>query len=67
MKVIRYEYDSFLLGCECCSGSTSICEVYEDGKLVSEFNMDYCESEKDLREWLPDMEPFEIDPESRWF
>ena len=67
MRVIRYEYDSFLLGCGCCSDSTSICEVYEDDKLVSEFNMDYCESEKDLRERLPNMEPFEVDPDSRWF
>lgn len=67
MRVIRYEYDSFLLGCGCCSDSTSICEVYEDDKLVSEFNMDYCENEKDLRECLPYMEPFEVDADSRWF
>lgn len=69
MRTIRYEYDSFLLGCGCCSDSISICEIYEDGKLVSEFDADWCENEEELREALSslNLEPFEVDPDSRWF
>jgi len=69
MRVIRYEYDSFLLGCGCCSDSRSTCEVYENDRLVSAFDIDYCENEQDLREWVSHLglEPFEVDPDSRWF
>jgi hypothetical protein len=69
MRTIRYEYDSFLLGCGCCSDSTSICEIYEDAKLVSEFDINYCENEQELRQALSslNLEPFEVDPDSRWF
>ena len=70
MKVIRYEYDSFLLGCECCSDSSSVYEIYEDGKQVNFYAGDpiqVCENEEDLRKYLSHLEPFEVDPDSRWF
>lgn len=67
MRVIRYEYNTFLLGCECCSDSESFYEQYEDFKLIDSDSLCCCANEQELREYLAHLEPFEVDPDSRWF
>lgn len=72
MRTIRYEYNSFLSGCECCSDGiyNSVYEIYEDGKQTNFYAGDpveVCEDEEDLRRHLSHLEPFEVDPDSRWF
>lgn len=67
-RIITYNYDSWTEGCGCCSNSSSTYDVYEDGICVSYDNgCDLCTDEGELREILKHLEPFDIDPDSRWF
>lgn len=67
-RIITYNYDSWTEGCGCCSNSSSTYDVYEDGVCVSCDNWcEVSENEDDLREILKHLEPFDIDPDSRWF
>lgn len=67
-RVIRYEYYSWSLGCECCSDSSSTYECWEDGKLVAEdVFVEWCSDESELREALKHLEPFDIHPDCEWF
>lgn len=67
-RTITYNYDSWTEGCGCCSNSSSTYDVYEGGICVSYDNWCYlCSNEADLREILSHLEPFDVDPDSRWF
>lgn len=67
-RVIEYTYYSFMLGCDCCSDSTSSYDMWEDGDLVAEeVWCDWCENEEELREALEHLEPFEVSERSRWY
>lgn len=67
-RVIEYTYYSFMLGCDCCSDSTSSYNMWENGDLVAEDVVcDLYENEKELRESLAHLEPFAVSEDSRWF
>lgn len=67
-RLIKYTYYSWVLGCECCSDSTSTYDMWEDGVLIQEDC--FCEwagNEEELREILSHLEPFQVHPDSKWF
>ena len=67
-RVVYYTYNTFDLGCGCCSDSFSTYDVFEDGKTVSEdVTCPVMENEKELREYLEHLEPFDVDSDSQWF
>jgi len=67
-RVIQYWYGVVEQGCECCSESFSEYTMWEDGVcVVDDSSMQICENEQDLRKYLAYLEPFDVDPDSRWF
>ena len=67
-RVIKYEYYSWTLGCECCSDSSSTYDMWEDGVLVDEdVWCKLCSDEQELREVLEHLLPFNVHPDSEWF
>lgn len=67
-RVIEYWYESWTEGCGCCSNSSSTYSMWEDGELVVEDNWcELAENEEELREYLRNLEPFEVSSNSRWF
>jgi hypothetical protein len=67
-RVIHYYYNTYDLGCGCCSDSLSEYTMWEGGKCVEyDQPIALCENEQDLRKYLEYLEPFDVDPDSRWF
>lgn len=66
-RLIMYRYNSWTEGCGCCSNSESIIELYEDNILLKEIHCVVCGNEAELRIELKHLEPFDVDPDSRWF
>lgn len=67
-RVILYEYNTFDLGCGCCSDSFSAYDVFEDGVLVvDERSCHVLENEEQLREYLAHLEPFDVHPDTKYF
>jgi len=67
-RVIQYWYAVVEEGCGCCSDSFSEYTMWEDGVMVEyDCPMQICENEQDLRKYLAYLEPFDVDPDSRWF
>lgn len=64
-RLIKYEYYSYTLGCECCSESSSTYDLWEDGELVGDVvDCPLCENEEDLRKHLAHLEPFDVHSDS---
>ncbi len=68
-RVVLYEYNTFDLGCGCCSETYSEYSAYEDGKMTTNLPIPckLCENEEELRKELAHLEPFEVDSESQYF
>jgi hypothetical protein len=66
-RIISYSYNSFDLGCGCCSESFSTYDVFEDGKLVGDdVSCPVMENEEKLRDYLAHLEPFDVDSNSQY-
>jgi len=58
-RLIHYYYNTYNLGCGCCSDSFSEYTMWEDGiMVVDDRPMQICENEKDLRKYLAYLDPF---------
>lgn len=67
-RVVLYQYNTFDLGCGCCSDSFSTYDVFEDGVLVvDDRSCRVLESEEQLREYLVHLEPFDVRPDTIYF
>lgn len=67
-RLIEYQYSVVDQGCGCCHMSFSEYSMWKDGVLVTEdCSVEVCENEQDLRKYLAYLEPFDVDPDSRWF
>lgn len=73
--VIKYEYNSWVDGCGCCSWSDSEVHIYrasrEDGAYMSNFTVPLMMSEGELRDFIneywPEYNDFAAHEDSRWF
>lgn len=67
-RVIEYRYDSWTLGCGCCSDSSSTYSMWEDGNLVVDDQWcEWIEDEQELREYFSEYEPFEVSSYTQYF
>lgn len=59
---IKYEYDSWDVGCGCCTDSSSEIHIYDnrrtDGAYISSFSCSPIEDEHELREYIHSVDPF---------
>lgn len=70
--IIKYEYNSWLEGCGCCSDSSSEMTVYAgDGWYITDFDVTWMENEQELREFIAEYHPqyinFTVHEDTRWF
>lgn len=75
--VIQYQYDTYYIGCDCCSESTSEIHIYEehrvnDGVYTSYIeHADLIEDEDELREYInktcPEFNNFDVHPDTHYF
>jgi len=68
---IRYVYNSFTLGCECCSDSVNYIEIFDDN-LYQDIPCYECLSNEDelkeyMKEYHPDILEYEIADDCEWF
>lgn len=67
-RVVLYQYNTFDLGCGCCSDSFSTYDVFEEGVLVvDDQSCHVIESQEQLREYLVHLEPFDVHPDTKYF
>lgn len=75
--IIQYEYDSYDLGCGCCSASSSEIHIYEEHRVNDCVYTSYIqytsliEDEEELREYInnacPEFNNFDVHPDTRYF
>lgn len=67
-RVIEYQYNVVPDSCGCCHYIFSEYSMWEDGVLVTDdCSVEVCGNEAVLRHYLTHLEPFDVDPNSRWF
>jgi len=72
--VIKYTYDSYVEGCECCSYSAQELTVFDSlGNVLIETDIvgGWAENESELRVYIdetyPEYNDFVVHEDSRWF
>ena len=72
---IKYEYDIYTEGCDCCSYSEETLTIYDANQEVLIEKEDnrgiWAENEHELREYIaakyPEYNNFIVHPDTRWF
>lgn len=71
--VLKYRYDTWSMGCDCCHDSSSEINVYDsEGNWVDEISYAPCIEDEDelrnyIRESYPQWSDFEVHDETVWF
>jgi hypothetical protein len=69
---IRYDYNSWTLGCECCTDCSSEITIFNGGTLIKLIeHSDLMENAEELTQYInenhPEYSSFTIDPDSTWW